>query len=252
MIEKQQVRGASLRDRVGAPTGLSHSTVSQAKPLADLRVDVGTDDATCFSVRNGWAWARIFVRSGEALCLDGSTRHWADISVISDYGSFGHHWSHMGEPWYEFIQGLDFGYAMQKFMGERFQVPMRIEDARAKVRRVVLEQRREGSMDADDARGLYDGANDCEEAATFLEDLDRASSGAMYRHELWDWKWTEPNPQARGFWDEIWPHFTAAVRDSVTEAAPAVETAQTGSIGDEGTGAPQSAIAQVPLSGEPS
>jgi hypothetical protein len=40
--------------------------------------------------------------------------------------------------------------------------------------------------------------------------------------------------------------------DSVTDAAPAVETAQTGSIGDEGTGAPQSAIAQVPLSGEPS
>ncbi len=181
------------------------------------------DDVSCFTVRNGFAWAHIFVRHGMGETGKGDPRGWVHVSVLSDYGSFGYCWSQIGsEPWWEFLADLDFEYAMRKMLGQHFEVPLDIDACREKAKRFVIERRRERSMSREDARELWNAMWWCDDALTFLADLDRQSGGAMYRHEMWDMRWTEPSPQARGFWEEIWPHFIAGIRPTPPEPMPIV------------------------------
>lgn len=192
-----------------------------AEPIQD-QPSVVADPATCYTVRNGWAWAHVFVRHGVRQEADGRACSWAHVSVDSDYGPFGFCWAHMGpQPWHEFLAGLDFDYAMKKFMGARFQVPLTCDAAAAKARSLVLEARRNG-MSAEDARNLFDAVEEAEiaadDAGAFLREWDRHSGGVMYRHELYDANWTQPNPQAVGFWAEIWPHFIAAIKPAAEVA----------------------------------
>jgi len=166
--------------------------------------------AACYTVRNGWAWAHIFVRHGMGTNLDGSPRGWVHLSVISDYGSFGYCWTHIGAcPWREFLTGLDLHYAMNKMLGPRFKVPLSGIEAEEKARSLVIDGRRNG-ISKSDARELWDGipaGDDFPEAGEFCRAWDSQSSGAFYRHELWDCEWQKVNPQATGFWSDVWPVF---------------------------------------------
>lgn len=168
-------------------------------------------DVICYTVRNGFAWAYISVRSGVGQTGTGDPRGWVNVAALSDYGTFGYCWSHIGsEPWWKFLADLDFEYAMRKMLGARYDAPLDLEAACDKVKAMVLEHRREGSWSREDARALWDALPYCNET-TFLADLDHHSDGAMSRHELWYCRWTQPSPQARGFWDDIWPHFIAGI-----------------------------------------
>lgn len=184
-------------------------------PSSEPRAKVTTSPATCYTVRNGWAWAYIFVRHGTSHDRpSGDARHWVHVSVISDYGEFGYCWSHIGEDWRAFLSGLNFGYAMRKMLGARLDVPLDVDEAFEKAKAIVLRYRRGQSLDRKDARALFDaiedssGADDCRD---FLRRWDDNSGGLFYRYELWDCRWDKPNPQAEGFWSEIWPHFCAAL-----------------------------------------
>jgi hypothetical protein len=190
---------AGTRDHSLAPTS--------AEPSASVRIS----PAECYEIRNGWAWAHIFVRHGTApeMGRDG-VRHWVHLSIISDYGEFGYCWSHIGEDWRRFLSGLDMHYAMNKMLGARFRVPLTIDEAEQYGRQTIIQYRREGSLDADDARKLWDGLTDADRDAdlgTFLRDWDRCSEGRWYAHDWWDHRWDKVNPQAEGFWRDIWPHF---------------------------------------------
>lgn len=181
---------------------------------------VTQSDATCYTVRNGFAWAHIFVRHGVGETNAGDPRGWVNVSILSDYGSFGYCWSHIGgRPWQKFLREVGFDYAMQKMMGDRFKVPMDLHSAGNKVREIVIDGRRNGSMSKDDARALWDALDYCDDQASFLRDLDEHSSGAMYRNELFYSNWEEANPQAVGFWREIWPHFLDVIDPPATAVA---------------------------------
>lgn len=181
-------------------------------------VSVKTSPAECFTVRNGWAWAHIFIRHGVGRQHDGSPRYWVHVSVISDYGSFGYCWSHIGEEWHAFIRDLDLHYAMNKMMGERFRVPLTVDEAEAYGRATILQYRREDSLSRKDARLLWDGLSDAERdegLTAFLRSWDDHSDGRWYAHDWWDHRWDKVNPQAEGFWREVWPHFIAALPEGV-------------------------------------
>lgn len=181
-----------------------------SEPSAAVRVH----PAECYEVRNDWAWAYVFVRHGVGQMLDGSPRHWVHVSTISDYGSFGYCWTHIGDDWRKFLAGLDLHYAMNKMLGSRFRVPLDIHEAEARGRETILLSRRENSLDREDARKLWDGLIDADRHGgldQFLRDWDRCSGGLWYAHEFWDHGWDKVNPQAEGFWQEIWPHFVAAL-----------------------------------------
>jgi hypothetical protein len=188
-----------------------------AQPSGADSASVTTSDATCYTVRNGWAWAHIFVRHGVE--QGERPRHWVHVATISDYGSFGYCWSHIGEDWRAFLSGLDMHYAMQKFMGEHFRVPLSGIDAQEKGRALVLQDRRDRGLDKADARTLYDAANEADTddgCRAFLRDWDQRSYGLFYAREYWDGRWDTVNPQALGFWREVWPHFVAALEGVAT------------------------------------
>jgi hypothetical protein len=198
---------------------------SGGRPCADAQVTAGlasepsaavsVSPAECYTIRNNFAWAHLFVRHGTRAEDDGRACTWANVAVVSDYGSFGFCWTHIGSrPWQQFLAGLNFDYAMQKMMGARFRVPLSGEEARDKARAVVLDLRRTRQLSDDEARDLWNAIEDCQEAANgheFLRDWDDASAGMVYRHELWDGLWDKVNPEAEGFWAKLWPHFIAAI-----------------------------------------
>ena len=191
-------------------------------PRSPAAPSVQAQAATCYTVRNDWAWAHIFVRHGTGVQTDGSPRGWVHVSVISDFGSFGYCWTHIGpDRWREFLAGLDLHYAMQKMLGERFRVPLAIHEAEAKGRQMILQYRREDSLDAEDARKLWDGLDAADRDGGldgFLRDWDRQSDGRWYAHDWWDASWDKVNPQAEGFWREIWPHFIAGIQSEAARA----------------------------------
>lgn len=182
--------------------------------------DVSTSPAVCYVVRNGYAWARIFIRHGIGETGAGHPRGWVDVSVLSDFGSFGYCWSHIGStPWNAFLGELDFEYAMRKMFGAAYDAPLSLDSACARAREIIIDRRRQDCMTKEDARSLWDAIEDCCDQSTFLRDLDENSGGAMYRNDLWDSRWTEPNSQAVGFWSEIWPHFIDAISQPANEVA---------------------------------
>lgn len=186
-----------------------------------MSATVSTSPATCYTVRNGWAWAHIFVQHGMAQEERGP-RYWVHVSILSDYGDFGYCWSHIGERWQAFLAGISFDYAMQKMMGPRFSEHLSLDDCKAKARELVLDRRRNDGLTKTEARELWDAVDDTDEnypVEAFLCEWDRASSGAMYRNDLWDGNWKQPAPAAVGFWSEIWPHFTAAITAESAQVA---------------------------------
>ncbi len=187
------------------------------QPCANGSLPVLTAEAaTCYTIRNGWAWAHIFVRHGVGQTGSGDPRGWVHVAVISDYGSFGYCWTHIGgTPWVEFLTNLDMHYAMQKMLGERFRVPLSGSEALDRALPLIIDNRRNGMSKAD-ARELFDAAKEaetCDGVQAFLRDWDDRSGGLFYRHELWDSRWDKVNPQAEGFWRDIWPHFLTAIGD---------------------------------------
>ncbi|PZQ59254.1 MAG: hypothetical protein DI570_16470 [Phenylobacterium zucineum] len=178
--------------------------------------------ATCYTVRNGWAWAHIFVRHGTSKgeLSTGGDRHWVHVSVLSDFGEFGYCWSHIGEDWRKFLANLDLHYAMNKMLGPRFRVPLGIEEADAKGRQLILQGRRENNLTTEDARKLWDGLKEAETDEGldhFLRDWDRGSGGLWYAQQWWDYRWDKVNPQAEGFWEKVWPHFVAHLTEQPVE-----------------------------------
>jgi hypothetical protein len=196
-----------------APTAFVASRVSDAG--REVVVSATVHPADCYTIRNGWAWAHLFVRHG--ISQEERPRHWVNVACISDYGSFGYCWTHIGEDWRAFLCGLDMHYAMQKFMGERFRVPLTGDEAQAKARGLVIDGRRRQGWSKAVARELWEAALRAEPydgCAAFLRDWDSESAGLFYSHELWDGRWDKVNPQAEGFWSEVWPHFTQALADA--------------------------------------
>jgi hypothetical protein len=189
------------------------------------KLTVNTSPATRYTVRNGWAWAYLYVDHGVVTDdkLTSGERRWVNVSVISDYGSFGFCWSHIGGDWRDFLASLDFDYAMKKMMGLRLWTPLDVSEAADKARGLVVERRRHDGLTRADARQLFDAIEsargDAFNCQHFLAQWDSESNCLMSRHDLYDDKWEKYDPQAEGFWSEIWPHFTAAI---IAERAEAV------------------------------
>jgi hypothetical protein len=183
---------------------------------------VTTSPAVCYTVRNGWAWANLYVRHGSAKVGD-QPRYWVELSINSDYGSFGFYWSHIGGDWRKFLAGIDMHYAMNKMMGSRFMVPLTGYEAAAEARKIVLDGRRHREFDKREASVLWEAidlADKDADATVFLRSWDDGSEGLFYGHELYSGGWNKVNPQAEGFWQEVWPHFVLTLRAEVESQCP--------------------------------
>lgn len=152
-------------------------------------------------------WARIYVEHGCKKEQDGRLRYWVSLTVNSDYGLMGYIWSHCGEPYYQFLRGMSFDYAMNKMLGDRFMVFDSALHGEA-IRKEMQNALNTGDISKDD----YD---------EFLEALDMAESerdrGEFYHHirdykcfdefELFRLQSEKPSGQATEFWATVWPQF---------------------------------------------
>lgn len=192
-----------------------------------MSATVTTSTATRYTVRNGWAWAYIFVDHGiePAPNLTGRERRWVNVSVISDYGSFGFCWSHIGGDWREFLASLDMHYAMNKMLGPHFRVEMSGDEAARQARKIILDDRRaRGGISREEARSLWDAVDLADQdngARAFFRSWDSWADGKPYDREYYSDRWDKVNPQAEGFWLNIWPHFVAAICPAATASEAA-------------------------------
>ena len=168
-------------------------------------------------------WARIFVQSGlrsKARPEDTDT-WWVYVAVISDWGNFGHLWSHCGSPPEDFLFDLERSYAMGKFLGDKLN-QYDGEGTLAEVRRWLLELRREGDIDKEQAREVWDHIEDnSSEIESGIHEMVRAMesmplSARLRPCEPWELARKRINPQAEDFWRWAWPPFIEALQERAT------------------------------------
>lgn len=158
-----------------------------------------------------WSWGRIFVHSGRSK----SGMDWAYVAIVSDFGTYGHLWNHMGEPYQDFLSSVDFDYAMNKLTEGRY-LAFDLDYAVKTLRQWTLETRREGAITAEDAREFFDLLADLEAEGVADEGLfaHRLSHGTSLYHScyLWDFSFRRPTAASRHFWGEVWLPFAEHLR----------------------------------------
>lgn len=191
--------------------------------------------ADVYSVRNRHEWATIVVRCWQDES-GGELRHRGEILINSTFGSWANYWSAPGMPFKRFLLGLDFGYCMQKLMGRDLQE--HDGDATLKaLRRSVLEARRNRRLDKSAAAWVWQEIEDrsssladtVESFVSACGDIQRDAGESWNRRQVgnhadeigdlfaepWYMTETRDNPQAVGFWRELWPEFIATLRAEV-------------------------------------
>ena len=159
-----------------------------------------------------------------------TTYYCGEIQIHSSFGSWANTWTACGVPFKQFLLGAEFEYLFIKFMGTKF----RVFDGEASFKSLVekvLRDRREGGIGKEEARDIYGDLDDAQEeleagSDSFVNTLfrlmeDRRGRAFKMFAEPWDLIVRKPDCQAVGFWREIWPEFTAALREELVQPVPA-------------------------------
>ena len=171
-----------------------------------------------YSVWNNYEYATICLdewqhSEGEAL------RHGGEILILSSYGTFAHAWTACGKPFKQFLLGIGHDSFMRKCLGRDANV----FDGEATFKlapKRVLEARRHGDLWKSDARHLYDQLQSREgdlkaSADGFLLNIPLVANNAAQESlfdDAYDMIREKRNPQAVGFWENLWPVFVGELR----------------------------------------
>lgn len=173
---------------------------------------------TTITVRDDFEYGEFFVNERSCIRDNGKIQHSATWVAYSSFGVFGHHWSHMGEPFAEFIRDVDSGYLLGKIAKKETSTRKVV----AGVRREITAARKDKSVTKDEAR----------EAMDELNELASEYDGSVLCHKVYespeiskcvsdfcDIDTQEWDCQAVGFVKRLWPKFVAALRERVEAAA---------------------------------
>jgi len=167
-----------------------------------------------YAIRKNLEWATICVvefpsRQGV---------YGGEILIHSSFGSFGHSWNNLGEPFKWFLVNVDFSYLFGKFKGSDLFVYDGEKTFREILRR-VLDNRLEKAISKSAARSLWDelqgeqeriesSAHDLVEVAREIRSfLEWDHSIMRLLDEPWEYAAKKYDGQCEGFWREIWPLF---------------------------------------------
>jgi hypothetical protein len=137
-----------------------------------------------------------------------------EILVNSTFGAFCNSWGHCGQPFKQFLAGLNFNYFMTKCRGmdaEQFDGEKSVRNAKERVTAL----RRDGTLTREQAREAWDAIEECESEAehseyAFVRELYQVDIPGL--SEPWELVVRSPTPDTVGFWRDIWPEFVAAIR----------------------------------------
>lgn len=197
-------------------------------------MSVTKETMDCYRVRANGEWATICVREwtvGDCQLTSEKIRYCGEILIHSTFGSWGNSWTHCGCRFKKFLTFADFDYVFTKFMGadlNRFDG----EKSLKSLYRRIIEARRDGSLDKEDARELWAEVHDHDESLTrsvdmWVEVLSRISMDTRSRdikrilEEPWCMTEDSDDASAVGFWRDLWPDFKQALLAEISEPAEA-------------------------------
>lgn len=163
--------------------------------------------------RPGYEWAVIFIHEPTGT-----------FSAVSSFGNFAYIWRARGsETLKQFLADLEYGYFFGKTSasrGNRFDP----EESSKNIKRLILDRRREKSIDKVDARYAWRKAEELDgldnEGAFFHDAHSSPSFDRVLTHDdFMDIGAHGRDPQCDGFWQEIWPQFLKQIAPGRTPAA---------------------------------
>lgn len=178
-------------------------------------------NALCIVVRNEGEYGSFFVREGKS--EEGPyTRYYCELTIQSSFGNVGYFWSHMGSPACSFLSQTNADYVLGKLWGGKSTV----FDAQATIVRLKQDLFKEHRQQwNENAREIYDALEQInlhhDTAEQMYNDMCEDLEFDANRSALIDWlgdpceiPWQNvTNPQARGFWEKLWPEFIQALND---------------------------------------
>lgn len=191
----------------------------------------------CYEVRENHEWANITLACWDRPANVGTkhecTYYCGEITIQSSFGTWGYVWTACGVPFKQFLMRAEFDYVFTKFMGTKLERHDGDGTFR-QVRRDIVEQRRQGSIDRAEAREVWDAVSwereriesDATSCGYALMDV---ASQIGTKHPMHDsfadpcaWpRVTKHDVQAVGFWRELWPAFVDALKAETQPAAQA-------------------------------
>ena len=162
------------------------------------------------SVRDGHEYGEFFVCEQQPFKREtGGWQASATWTCYSSYGTFGHYWSSMGEPFGEFIKGIEEDYLVGKIGTKRLDVQKMVKG----IRQLIRERRKAKAIDREQAR----------EALDALDALVSEHDGDVLCHEIYmcpeicstgidlcDVETQSWDGQALHFVRRLWPKFVEA------------------------------------------
>lgn len=161
-----------------------------------------------------------FVVEGCERHSNGDIRYWAQLTCNTAFGIVGTFFGSMGSPAAQFLSHCNKDYIIGRLWGLRSDV----YDggvAQRELRRSVLSDRKQRELTHDEARDLLD-AIDCADL-----DTEHGFQALVYGNRHFYQSFSEgggsdykvPNPQAEGFWEDLWPGFLAELAQRAGIAA---------------------------------
>lgn len=195
-----------------------------------------SNDFEVYHVRAGYhdqEWATIAIKgwqmAPDAYCSE--PREIGEILIHSSYGSWAYQWGHLGVPFKPWLaKARDKQYIAGKFLGDK-AYEFDGEKTVRELRRSVIERRKHGGFDKDQARSVWDWIeeNESELESSAHDFVNRMYDGArdtevggraeQFFEEPWDRLATSLNRPFDNFWQQVWPAFQQALREEM--AVPA-------------------------------
>lgn len=187
-------------------------------------------DMETYRIRAGHAdmeWATICILGWQAKGIDGQPRECGEILIHSSFGSWAFSWGHLGKPFKRFLVKAEREYVAGKFIGAK-AYKFDGEKSVRELRQSLIERRRQGDLDKDEARVIWDWIEEREmelesSADLFVERLYDLRSemreersfgrGALrFLEEPYERTCTSLDRQFAGFWRDIWPAFIGQLK----------------------------------------
>lgn len=133
------------------------------------------------------------------------------FSAYTSFGTYAYCWNHRGvETLKEFLRDLDFDYFMGKTRGRK-HLKFDPDKTIKVILRDILDNRRQGAIDKDHARLLWNvarGLAGFEDERDFLADLDDSPAlNDFYSGYFGELFRESPDRSSQSFWNVLWPEF---------------------------------------------
>lgn len=143
------------------------------------------------------------------------------VDIQSNYGDYSHIWSVRGPliTLKQFISGIDFNYAMKKWIGRKSE--LQYDATIVTFKRQILQYRKDESLQKNEARSMWDSIKDidyCYTSDEFYRQLEDTELVEIWP-EFYELFYYDHSVEAYLFWIYIWLPFIDYIKQEIIKAA---------------------------------